>query len=187
MLILVHGGQTGVDRGAHDAARDNGWNITGYMPLDGRDELGKIPSEVAAFLLHHHKKGLMARTAANVHMVNAALLVVEHIEAPRATPGTARTLDLAQARKLPWKIADPTTDTAQIARWIWDHLFRPNPLLLQLGWRADVLPRLLVAGPRESKWEGASANTRALLRHVGTALLALQSPNTRQDTAAPPR
>ena len=38
MITITHGGQTGVDRGAHEAAIDNGWRVAGYMPRDQRDE-----------------------------------------------------------------------------------------------------------------------------------------------------
>ncbi|HSX21410.1 MAG TPA: putative molybdenum carrier protein, partial [Gaiellaceae bacterium] len=66
MITIVHGGQTGVDRGAHEAAIDNGWRVAGYMPRDGRDELGPIPPDVARFLVAHEKAGYGARTEANV-------------------------------------------------------------------------------------------------------------------------
>lgn len=38
LITIIHGGQSGADRGAHEAAISNGWNVTGYMPRDCRDE-----------------------------------------------------------------------------------------------------------------------------------------------------
>jgi hypothetical protein len=175
VITLLHGGQTGVDRAAHEAAIDNGWRLAGYMPRDGRDELGKIPEEVARFLVPHEKTGYPARTEANVQMASAALIVVQDADDPRVTPGTAKTIDLAALRKLPRMIVDPKFDASQIARWIWSELLLMNRTL-RLPFADDVEAlkpaptRLLVAGPRESKWQGARVETGALLRHVARAL-----------------
>lgn len=207
MITIVHGGQTGVDRGAHEAALDNGWHVAGYMPRDGRDELGKIPEAVSRFLVPHDKSGLAARTEANVRAAAAALIIARDADDPRTTPGTAKTIDLAATRRLPRLIVDPTTDAMQIARWIRGSLLKPiaqqlliTALLprhghLSLAHNArpqpqdgalhtlplppaaspsdpleSAAPRLLVAGPRESKWQGARVETAALLRRVAHAL-----------------
>jgi len=173
VITVLHGGQTGVDRGAHEAATDNGWPITGYMPRDKRDELGPIPEAVARCLLVHEKTSYAARTEANVRLANAVLVVVREAEDPRATPGTAKTIDLAAQRKLPRMIVDPRSDPEPIARWISGDLLRIRTLLLPLtvgSVPAPVPCRLLVAGPRESKWQGARVETAALLRRIGLAL-----------------
>jgi hypothetical protein len=187
MITIVHGGQTGVDRGAHEAAIDNGWLVAGYMPRDGRDELGRIPPDVARFLTPHEKTNYAARTEANVRASAAALIVVRDADDPRTTPGTAKTIDLAASRQLRPMIVDPKTDAAQIARWIWnDVLVIGTPLQLEMpGLVAGtvILPdpvptKLLVAGPRESKWPGARDLTAALLRRVALALGEIaRSPN----------
>jgi len=171
-ITIVHGGQTGVDRGAHEAAIDNGWGVAGYMPRDGRDELGKIPEAVARFLVAHDKTSYAARTEANVRTATAALIVVRDADDPRETPGTAKTIALAAARRLPRMIVDPTAEAETIARWIWRDLLMRQALLLPLLGQAfdHVPPRLLVAGPRESKWQGARVQTAALLRRVARAL-----------------
>lgn len=168
-ITIVHGGQTGVDRGAHEAALNNNWLVAGYMPRDQRDELGKIPHDVARFLTPHDKTGYAPRTEANVHAAHAALIVARDRNDPRATPGTAMTLDLVADRRLRWMIVDPTNDPATIARWIWSSLLRVQlPLPLDT---CDLVPaKLLVAGPRESKWPGARVETAALLRRIALAL-----------------
>lgn len=164
-----------MDRGAHEAALASGWHVAGYMPRDGRDELGMIPQAVAQFLVLHDKPGLAARTAANVQTAAAALIVVRDAADPRATPGTAKTLDLAAVRRLPRMVVDPTTDPEKGARWIWNALLARGTLPLPLeappdNPRGSIPPRLLVAGPRESKWQGARLETAHLLRRIALAL-----------------
>jgi hypothetical protein len=175
MLTIVHGGQTGVDRGGHTGALDNGWSLAGYMPLDRRDELGPIPDDVARYLIPSAKSGYAARTVANVYMSTAALIVVPNAEDPRVTPGTTKTLELASDRRLPRQVADPRTSPEVLARWIWHDLMKPQSML-PLGRPDDEAKsiRLLVAGPRESKWQGARAATAGLLRQVAQALAALK-------------
>ena len=167
-----------MDRGAHGAALDSAWGITGYMPRDGRDELGKIPQDVSRFLVLHDKPGLAARTDANVRAAAAALIIVRRADDPQVTPGTAQTLDLVTLRHLPQMIADPATDPTKIARWIWDTLLAHRTLMLPLGAlpREDS-PRLLVAGPRESKWPGARIVTLTLLCQAAHSLMKIQDPH----------
>ena len=183
MITLVHGGQTGVDRGAHDGAIANGWRVAGYMPSAARDELGPIPQDVAKFLVPHDKASYAARTEANVASAGAALIVVRDAADPRVTPGTAMTIDLAAQRRLLCKIVDPTTDAALIARWIWSDLLVPRPLMLPLdGLTLDPAPmRLLVAGPRESKWRGARVETATLLGRIARAIAEIGAPELDRD------
>ena len=191
MITVVHGGQTGVDRGAHEAAIDNGWRVAGYMPRDGRDELGKIPEAVARFLTPHEKTDYAARTEANVRMANAVLIVVHDADDPRVTPGTAKTIDLAIARRLRRLIVDPKFDAMRIARWIWSDLFmmmKTLPLPFEGPQLDPVSTRLLIAGPRESKWQGARIETAGLLRRVALALAEIgQPPDPGRDLARAPR
>src|SRR5580765_4915217 len=130
MITIVHGGQTGVDRGAHEAALSNDWRVAGFMPRDGCDELGKIPQAVARFLELYHKPSLVARTKANVQIAAATLIVVRNVDAPWETPGTAKTLDLAAFYRLPRMTVDSTTDPPNIARWIYNNSHARDPLLL---------------------------------------------------------
>lgn len=181
LLTIIHGGQCGVDRGAHEAAIDNDWHVAGFMPRDGRDELGKIPEEVARFLDAHDKTGYAARTEANVRAARLALFVVHDADDPRATPGTARTIELARERGLRRMVVDPSVDPATIARWIWSDLRVTRTLLLPFEQEGDPSTRLLVAGPRESKWPGARVQTAALLRRVAAALAEIAQPTPTRD------
>jgi hypothetical protein len=172
-----------VDRGAHEGAIANGWRVTGYMPSDARDECGPIPQDVARFLVPHDRAGYAARTAANIRSVNAVLIVVRDANNPRQTPGTTMTIDLAAQRHLPCKVVDPTTDAKQIARWIWTDLLMLRTLMLPLdGFRIEpALMRLLVAGPRESKWPGACVETASLLRRIAIVIAEIRTPKQAQD------
>jgi hypothetical protein len=141
------------------------------MTRDRRDELGPIPDEVARYLIPSAQAGYAARTAANVYMCTALLVVVPDAEDPRATPGTAKTIDMAHDRRLPRQVADPATHPEAIARWIWNDLVKPEPLSLFGPTPSDPRSvRLMVAGPRESKWPGARAATAGLLRQVAQAI-----------------
>lgn len=169
-VMVIQGGQTGVDRGGHDAAIDNGWRIGGFMPRDARDEQGSIPPDVARFLRTCEKPGYAARTEANVRDCDALLVIVQDAKAPHATPGTAKTISLAAERRLRRMIVDPGWSATLIARWIWHDLlaFRTLPLPIEVRELDPV--RLMIAGPRESKWPGARTETAELLRRVGGEL-----------------
>ena len=179
MITLVHGGQTGVDRGAHRAAIAIGWKVSGYMPSDRRDERGPIPDDVAKFLQPHNRSGYGARTEANVQSVNAALLIIRDRALPRETPGTAKTIDLVARRRLPCKVVDLSEDPAPLARWIWSDLLMLRTQMLPLqGLQLEPAPmRLLVAGPRESKWGAAESAATELLVGIARAIEKMRRPH----------
>lgn len=165
-ITILHGGQTGVDRGAHEAACGiEDWSINGYMPKNGRDEAGPIPEVIARCLRLCPRDGYGARTEMNVAIADALLVVVSDKDDPRATPGTAKTIDLAVARRLRRMIVDPTADDHRIAIWIRE-LTRQQ---LSLDGTSTPL-RLMIAGPRQSKWAAARVKTAALLRRVSIEL-----------------
>lgn len=171
MITILHGGQTGVDRGAHEGALDNGWLVAGYMTRERRDEKGAIPPDVARFLMPHDKTSYAGRTEANVRSCTAVLIVVKDANYPRASPGTAKTIDLAEKYSVRRMIVDPSFDARRVARWIWYDLMKIQlPLNLETH-AADPIPtRLLVAGPRESKWPAARIETAGFLRRVALTL-----------------
>ena len=185
MITVVHGGQTGVDRGAHDAAVTCGWNLAGYMPIDRRDERGSIPDDVARFLIPHDKPGYGARTEANVRSANAALIIVHDAAEAHTTPGTAMTIDLVIDRRLPRRVVDPTYDARAIASWLWNDLLAPRAPMLPLpGFVAPPAPnRLLIAGPRESKWPGARTEAAGLLCRIAALLVEISQDCQNQDLA----
>ncbi|HEX7941127.1 MAG TPA: putative molybdenum carrier protein, partial [Gemmatimonadaceae bacterium] len=80
-LTILHGGQTGVDRGAHYGALDGGLPIAGWMPRGKHDERGPIPDDVARHLLPCTigtlTDGYRARTGANVEWATHVCLIVQ--------------------------------------------------------------------------------------------------------------
>ena len=84
MLVIIHSGQTGVERGAHRAAVTLGLDIAGFMPLDKRDELGPVPRDVAEFLTPCFDRGPRPAVRANVALASGALIVVPDAETAEA-------------------------------------------------------------------------------------------------------
>lgn len=155
-ISIVHGGQTGVDRGAHEGACDNGWRVGGCMPKNRCDELGPIPAAVAAHMETCTISGYPARTSTNLRMVHALLVVVPDKHDPYATPGTRLTLVEARDINLPRIVVDPDEDMRVIGTWI--HMLRVRQA------RDDL--RIMVAGPRETRWASGRVDTAALLRRL---------------------
>lgn len=163
-IVLLHGGQTGVDRGAHVGATDNGWAIKGYMPKNGRDELGPIPNDVARHLDRCVDASLPARTRANVMLSQAVLFVVPDKDNPQATPGTALTMRLAVELSRPREVIDPRDPEAhvRIALWLRNLGLRQNGAAV--GLVRDL--RLVVAGPRATRWNSGEVETAGFLRRL---------------------
>jgi hypothetical protein len=186
MITILHGGQTGTDRGAHEAAIDAGWLVGGYMPKEGRDERGPIPPEVARYLKPCTRPGFGARTEDNVRTAGALLVVVPDCDDPRATPGTAKTLELAADRQLRRMVVDPGANVWQLARWIRNMLYLQTQL--SFGARIDSVPlHLMVAGPRESKWAAARVETAGLLRRVALEMRAIDAGTSEEQNRRRPR
>lgn len=149
-IVIQHGGQTGVDRGAHEGALAIGLRLGGFAPSDGRDELGPIPIEVHRYLTRCPRIGLYARTAANVASAHALLVIVADAVRPYETPGTRTTLDEARRRplELPRLVVDPTHPRARVVAWA-STLIHAHPPGAEF--------RLMVAGPRASRWPGGQS------------------------------
>lgn len=156
-LIVIQGGQTGVDRGAHKAALEVGFQVNGYMPADGKDELGYIPGNVASHLRRCPQRGYAARTRANLLLADALLVVVEDRVDPYRTPGTKFTLTEARARKQPRLLVDETFPVQDVATWFGSFATMSQPL-----------HSLMVAGPRASRWDRGEAVAASFVRAIGT-------------------
>lgn len=142
----MSGGQTGVDRGALDAALDLRVPCGGWCPKGRRAEDGVIPEiyplqETISEKYHH-------RTEMNVVASDGTLIVARG----RLSGGTALTKRLAEEEGKPVLVLDTGT-TGQletVVQWVRRH-------------RIQVLN---VAGPRESQRRGIQTQTRALVRRV---------------------
>jgi len=136
---IVSGGQTGVDRGALDAAIALGIAHGGWCPKGRKAEDGVIPPHYQ--LRENDSPEYAARTERNVLESDATLILC------RGEPagGTALTLALAQRHGRPCLVVD---------------LDRPA-LGRVRQWLAKVRPATLnVAGPRESMAPGIAEETR---------------------------
>ena len=147
---LVSGGQTGVDRGALDAALAHGIPCGGWCPKGRRAEDGVIPARYP--LTECDSRAYKTRTRMNVAESDATLVLADG--APIG--GTRLTIRFAEELAKPHLIAPLDADPAAIARWLKET-------------RCRVLN---VAGPRESKMPGTQIRARRLI----AAVLALCAP-----------
>lgn len=173
-LRIIQGGQTGVDRGAWLAAKDLDLLRGGFMPHNRRDENGLIPRLVQADLaIHDGVQTLGERTIANVIHADAILIVVPDRSAARSTPGTALTVRTAERHGKPLHITDDYTpgSTVETAEWLGIN----GPFGDPQRW-VDREFRLMVAGPRKSRWLWAEIHAYLVVRALYRQLHAQEKP-----------
>ena len=151
MLIakIVSGGQTGVDRGAIEAAYELGFPYGGLIPKGRMAEDGIVPKKFDKMEVSY-KKDYLFRTLWNVTHSDATLILSNYCTKPNTpretlTGGTLRThgfcIDHAKPRLVLF-----TQNVTKALEW-----------LRSLGMDNIVLN---VAGPRESKAKGIQAKTK---------------------------
>ncbi len=127
---VVSGGQTGVDRGALDAALAAGVDCGGWCPKDRRAEDGTIPAKYP--LKEMPSADYRDRTLRNVQDSDGTLILITG----KLSAGTALTREFALAAAKPLMLIDL------------DRPLSPESVLL---WATKQGIRVLnVAGPRES-------------------------------------
>ena len=156
LLRIVSGGQTGVDRGALDAAIAAGLAHGGWCPPGRAAEDGEIP---ARYQLRETPADRSPeapdvprslRTDLNVRDSDATLVIQRSGSAPG--PGTELTLRCAARHGRPVLVCDPE-DGRSVAR--------------VRAWLAALEIRTLnVAGPAESSAPGIGAASRRLIEAV---------------------
>lgn len=142
---IISGGQTGVDRGALDAAMELGIAHGGWCPKGRRAEDGVVPLKYQ--LIETASRRYAERTEKNVLDADATLILY----GTHLVGGTALTLRLAQRHSRPFYTASlETKDLEEMRAW-----------LLTASCRV-----LNVAGPRESTTPGAQERSFRLLQRL---------------------
>lgn len=107
---IVSGGQTGVDRGAMEAALNLAFPYGGYVPRGRRSEDGIVPLEFSA-MTEDKRKDYLHRTELNV--VNSASTLIQ-VRTGELTGGTKRTAEFCEKHGKPHfkAIWDETEETS---------------------------------------------------------------------------
>ena len=127
------------------------------MPLDRRDELGPIPADIAEMLTPCFDRGPRPAVRANIALATGVLLVVPEAATPeKFTAMSAVMQGIRSARALSC-VCDPKTNLDDVMRW------------------AGQLPetsgstRILVTGPRGTRWPEGETVARRLVAAIGIA------------------
>ena len=148
---IVSGGQTGVDRGALDAALASGFACGGWCPKDRNAEDGPIPDKYPMTLLAGG--GYRQRTVMNVLDSDGTAILFNQ----SLSGGTLYTHDVCRRERKPYIVLDATqisesAAAATIVRFIEEH----------------GIQVLNVAGPRLSRWaEGHGFALRVIGEVIG--------------------
>jgi hypothetical protein len=146
VVRLVSGGQTGVDRGALDAAIALGIEHGGWCPRGRLAENGKIPRRYR--LTETESSDYWVRTERNVIDSDGTLI----LHRGRLSGGTEFTHRMTRKHGKPSLQVDLTSDPQPdaIRQWIAQH----------------QLQVINVAGPRESSSRGIARQARELIQSV---------------------
>lgn len=149
-IKIISGAQTGVDRAALDAAMACGLDCGGSIPRGRLAEDGPVDARYS-FLTELESEEYTVRTKRNVLDAEATLILCP------GTPegGTALTECFARTRGRPVLAVD--IDAAADSR-----------IIRQVkAWLDEHTPSVLnIAGPRESRFPGVYARTRAILKKL---------------------
>ena len=143
---IVYGGQTGIDRGALDAALDAGFPCGGWCPEGRIAEDGSIPDRYPVTELAG--AGYRQRTRQNVIDSDGTLVIC--FGTP--TGGTLETVRFCDRFKKPVLVIDATTIDSPAAGALAAEFVKAHSIAV-----------LNVAGPRESARAGACALSRAVI------------------------
>ena len=143
---IISGGQTGVDRGALDAALEAAFPCGGWCPCGRRAEDGVIPARYP--LLEVARTDYPERTQRNVRDSDGTLIVYRRT----LSGGTRLTAEVCRREHKPLQLIDADqTDPVCAAQTVADFVTREGIRVLN------------VAGPRSSGWPGAQAFSRAVV------------------------
>ena len=149
-MVIVSGGQTGVDRAAWDVAMELGLPIGGWVPKGRRAEDGRIPERYTG-LREADSTDPAVRTGLNVRDSDATMIFSHG----PLTGGSRLTFETAARLRRPVLHIDLTTmpDAEAVSS--------------VRAWMLTVRPNILnVAGPRASGDPSIGAHAAAVLREV---------------------
>ena len=154
-LKIVSGGQTGVDRGALQAAMDLGLDWGGWAPKGWRAENGTIPPLYREKMQEHASANYLGRTRRNVVDSHATLIIAN---AYPLSGGTLKTRYFCQELMRSHFVVSLGEAEAveKVRRWLGQFFAIEHPVPFVLN----------VAGPRESKAGGIQKRTRRFLVEV---------------------
>ncbi len=142
-MTFISGGQTGVDRGALDAAIERGIPHRGWCPKGRKAEDGPIPPQYNMQEMDDWQ--YWRRTEKNVLDSDGTLV----LPGKRASKGTELTIKVARRNKKPLAVVD---------------IDNPNtPDIIRAWIKLHNIKIMNVAGPRESGEPGISKKTYELL------------------------
>src|SRR5690242_8893207 len=149
LLKIISGGQTGVDRGALDAALDLGVECGGWCPAGRLAEDGIIPERYPVIELEDG--GYAERTAQNVVDSDGTLIISNG----EPIGGTRGTIERCIEKGKPYLIIN----------------YREMSTLEAKGkaltfWQNRCIRRLNVAGPRASQWPEGHALTYEIMSGI---------------------
>jgi len=160
-LMILCGGQSGVDRAALDAAIARGLPYGGWCPQGGwAEDMTAPPGLLAAYPHLRATPGAdpAQRTAWNVRDADACLILVE-ASGTAVSGGTAYAEQLAAQYGKPLKVVDVAAADVgeQVRTWL--------AALLAVH-KGEAPLRLAVGGPRESEAKGIYRKARVVLGEV---------------------
>lgn len=125
------------------------------MPLDGRDELGPVPPDVAQVLTPCFDRGPRPAVKANVSLASGVVLVVPDAAEPQKFTAMPAVLQAARAARAPLYVCDPSTNLDDVAFFV-----RQLP-------ETSGSTRVMVTGPRGTRWPQGES----LARRIVTAMV----------------
>lgn len=148
-LTIVSGGQTGVDRGALDAALAQGAPCRGWCPAGRRAEDGTIPARYPVTSLP--ERAYATRTRRNVQDSDATVVIHR---GPLAGGSLLTAREARHAGRPMLRLDAEHLDARASARQLRDFVLKHRPRALN------------VAGPRASEWPGGRRRAFAVVRRL---------------------
>jgi hypothetical protein len=126
------------------------------MPLDCRDELGRVPDDVASRLTPYFERGPRRAVRANVQLASGVLLVLPSAHLVAKLTGMLAIQQAARSAEVPCFVADIETSVDDVVRWT---LALPE---------TSGSSRMLVTGPRMTRWSDGEKIARRFVSAIAT-------------------